>query len=291
MPIKSRWNSLSRTIRILLGLLLLILLLELFFDLFERMIGTVMLWTNDKRPKVGRLWTEEERDLNGQRQASTRIDSLRTRPAWERYIHSFDDLVAYVTFKTGYQLSRDEFLALYRQLPGEDAGRLVDPALLHELADAPDWNSVRMTRLEDRLQLLFIDAYGQPLRDAQALLLSKEELMQGSRLNANPLYAGRILPGPLFSEALESLPVNLRLQVINDPQKWNEWRQRLICAAIAPVIRHGVVQVGFELSDGGSARIEEMEASELAAGYLVQSINALDPDARYALPGKEESHE
>ncbi|HQI50200.1 MAG TPA: hypothetical protein PLN61_16235, partial [bacterium] len=77
MPTKYRWNSLSRTTRSLLGLLVLVILLEFCFDLFEKIIGQVMLWTNDKRPKVGRLWTEEERDLNGQRQASTRIDSLR----------------------------------------------------------------------------------------------------------------------------------------------------------------------------------------------------------------------
>ncbi|HQI49978.1 MAG TPA: hypothetical protein PLN61_15095, partial [bacterium] len=194
-------------------------------------------------------------------------------------------------FKTGYQLTRDEFLALYRQLPAEDAGRLVDPVLLRDLAGSADWNSVRMTRLDDRLQLLFIDPYGQPLRDAQALLLSKEELMQGSRLNTNPLYTGRLLPGSLFTEALETMPTNLRLQVINDPQKWNDWRQRLICAAVSPAVRHGAVLIGLELTEGGRAVVEEAEASELAASYLVQAINTLNPDVHYAMPEKEESHE
>jgi len=55
MPTKYRWNSLSRTTRSLLGLLVLVILLEFCFDLFEKIIGQVMLWTNDKRPKVGRL--------------------------------------------------------------------------------------------------------------------------------------------------------------------------------------------------------------------------------------------
>ncbi|HPR87244.1 MAG TPA: hypothetical protein PL181_04410 [bacterium] len=291
MSIKSRWNAASRLSRILLGVLLLLALLEIFFDLFEILIGQAMLWTNDKRPKVGRLWTEEERDRTGQQQASTRIDSLRLRPTYERYIHSFDDLVAYVTFKSGLQLTRDEFLALYRQLPGEDAGRLMEPSHLRELADSADWNSIRITRMEDRLQLLFVDSFGQPLRDAQALILTREELLGGSQLNANPLYAGRILPGPLFAEALESLPAHLQLQVINDPQKWSEWRQRLTCAAIAPVIRHNTIMVALELTEAGSTTLQEMEASELAVGYLIKAINDLNPDSRYVQPEKEENHE
>jgi hypothetical protein len=291
MSIKSLWQSLTLSTRIILGLICLLLVFELFFDIFEIAIGQVMLWTNDRRPKIGRLWTEEARDLDGQQQASSRIDSLRLQPAYERYIHSFDDLVAYVAFKSGFMLSRDEFLSLYRLLPGEDAGRLMDPMALGKLANSPDWSSVKMAQNGDKLQLLFLDPFGQPLLDSGVLLLSEAELMQASHLHENPLYTERTIPAPLFVSALESLPPNLRLQVINDPLKWNEWRQKLISAAIAPTVQHGSVKVALEVTEEGKATVHEIEASLLAAEYLIRAINQLNPDNLYEMPVAEENDE
>lgn len=148
-----------------------------------------------------------------------------------------------------------------------------------------------MEKNEDQLQLLFIDPYGQPLYTSQIVLLSAAELMQDSHLEDNPLYAGRTLPAPLFITALESLPQNLRLQVINDPQKWQEWRQRLIAAAIAPQTLHGSVTIALEFVQAGGVTVQELEASELAVEYLVNAINELSPDTRFRSPAKEDDHE
>lgn len=291
MSLISRWKGLNRTARTAIMLATLIVVLELLFNIIEVTIGWFMLWTNESRPKVGRLWVEEERDQTGRQQASTHIDSVRLQPAYERYIHSLDDLAAYVAFKSGFALSREDFLALYRSLPGEDAGRLVEPELLGRLAEADAWGSVKLDKNEDKLQLLFLDFYGQPLHSAQIVLLSAAELMQESHLADNPLYAGRTIPAPLFVTALESLPVNLRLQVVNDPQKWQEWRQRLIAAAVATRIAHGSVTVALEIVQDGSVTVQEIQASELAVEYLINAINALSPETHYSCPGKEEDHE
>ena len=90
---------------------------------------------------------------------------------------------------------------------------------------------------------------------------------------------------------MESLPVNLRLQVVNDPQKWQEWRQRLIAAAVATRIAHGSVTVALEIVQDGSVTVQEIQASELAVEYLINAINALSPETHYSCPGKEEDHE
>ncbi|HNY92828.1 MAG TPA: hypothetical protein PKM23_14995 [bacterium] len=291
MSLISRWKGLNHAARIVTGLAALVILLEFLFDIVEITIGHIMLWTNDKRPKIGRLWIEEERDQTGRQQASTHIDSVRLQPAYERYIHSLDDLAAYVAFKSGFDLSREEFLALYRSLPGQDAGRLVEPEILSGLAEAGSWASVKLERREDKLQLNFFDPYGQPLHTTQIVMLSAAELMQDSRLEDNPVYAGRTIPAPLFVTALESLPQNLRLQVINDPQKWQEWRQRLIAAAVAPRIVHGSVTIALEIVQAGGVSVQEMEASELAVEYLINALNELSPDTHYSSPNKEDEHE
>ena len=291
MSLKSRWKTLSTATQITLGVLSALAILEIFFNIIEVTIGQIMLWTNDKRPKIGRLWTEEERDRTGQQQASTRIDSLRMRPVYERYIHSFDDLVAYVAFKTGFSLSRDEFLSLYRALPGEDAARLIDPLILQEFGQSNDWSSVKMTNQQDTLLILLLDPYGQPLFNTQVRLISEEEMMQESHLDENPNYANRTLPAPLFISAFETLPQNLRLQVINSPLKWQDWRQKLISAAIAPTVSHGSVLVALEITEAGSVVVHEMQASELAVGYLVKAINQINPDQRYEVPSREQTHD
>jgi hypothetical protein len=291
MSLKTRWTYLSLTSRIALGLMAILLMLEGIFDIFEIMIGQVMLWTNDKRPKVGRLWTEEERDLNGQQQASSRIDSLRLQPAHQRYIRSLDDLAAYLAFKSDLTLPRDEFISLYRSLPPEDAGKLIDPIILRDLAQRGNWSSIKLTHGEEKMLLLFLDAYGQPLLDASVMLLTPADLAIPSNLEKNALYTDRIIAAPVFVAAYNSLPQRIQLQIVNDPQKWREWSVKLISAAIAPRMNHGTVMVALEVAEAGSASLHQVEASELAVGYLINAINDFLPKGSYDMPAKEGGHE
>ena len=291
MSLMSRWKSLSRSTRAAIGTMALLLLLEGFFDIFEIAIGKVMSWTNDKRPKVGRLWTEEERDLSGQQLASTRIDSLRQLPAHQRHIRTLDDLAAYLAFKSDLSLTRDDFLMLYRNLPGEDAGRLIDPIILRDLALSGSWNSVKMSHGEDRLTLLFLDPYGQPVLDSHILLAPKADTVQVSHLAENPLFAGRTLPAMIFASAYNSLPRRLQLQIINDPQKWKAWSVSLITAAISPRVSQGAVTVALEVAEAETTAIHEVQASEMAAGYLIDAINKMSPNSSFQQAAKENDNE
>lgn len=291
MPLAVHWSQIKTGHKITLGVLALLVLLEGRFDIAEITLGQFMLWTNSKRPQVGRLWIEEKRDLDGQSRATTLIDSLRQQPLHERYIRSLDDLAAYLAYKSELQLSSREFLELYRAMPAVDAGRIMDPVLLRELADAGTWNSVKFTDGHEKIWLLFLDAYGQPLYDTGVLLGSPAALAEESHLADHPEYQRRLIAADRFRAAYTSLPQHLQMQIINDPRKWQEYDTRLIAAAISPWIRSGSVTVALEIAQAGAAAITELQASELATAYLIAALNQADPDLHYELPRKEREHE
>lgn len=291
MPLADHWPQFTRGRKITLGVIAFLVLLEGRFDIAEIILGQFMLWTNNKRPQVGRLWTEEKRDLDGQTKATTLIDSLRQQPLHERYIRSLDDLAAYLAYKSGLQLSRREFLELYRTLPAADAGRIMDPILLRELATTGNWNSVKLTDGGEKIWLLFLDAYGQPIFDTGVLLGSPAALAEESHLADQPGYQHRLIAADRFRAAYTSLPVHLQMQIINDPRRWQEYDPRLIAAAVSPWIRNGAVTIALEIAQAGSATITEMQASELATAYLIAALNQADPDLHYELPRKEQEHE
>ncbi len=292
MPLVTRVLEYFKKHKVILIPVLLFVLLEALFDIIEVTIGQLMLWSNERRPKVGRLWTEEERDQQGQRQALSRIDSLRQTPEHLRYIHTLDDLVAFLAYKSNLWISRNDFLAIYRNLPAEEAARLIDPFILKDLADNSAWYSVRLNQAEQKLILLFSDPFGQPLLDQHVYLDPNSRKLLPPRLQADPDFQGRIVDREVFIRAFENLPIRLQLQIVNDPHKWAAWEPRLLQVGISPVVKDGAVLMTFEVAASDSTQLVALQASEMAAAYLVTAINATAPQTYgLSLPAREVSHE
>ncbi len=292
MPIVTKCVEFCKKYKVLFIALMVLFFLEGVFDILEITIGQFMLWTNDKRPKVGRLWTEEERDQEGQRQATTRIDSLRQQPIHLRYIHSLDDLIAFLAYKSNLSMSKYDFLSIYRNFPAEEAAQLVDPYILKDLSENSAWYSVRLTQAEHKLVLLFMDPFGQPLLDRYVYLDPHSRHLLPPRLQENPLFAGRIVDRETFLAAYEKLPVRLQLQIINNPQKWEEWEPKLLQAGISSNVTEGSVIVALEVVSPDSTEVYSLQASELAVGYLITGINEVAPQSYgLSMPVKEVAHD
>nr|HPI74366.1 hypothetical protein [bacterium] len=72
---------------------------EALFDVAEILVGQVMKGTNALRPKTGRLWLEEEKDLAGQQQVLLIVDSLSNNPFRSGPLNSLEELTAYLHYK------------------------------------------------------------------------------------------------------------------------------------------------------------------------------------------------
>lgn len=275
--------------KIFLGILILLVISEAFFDVFEIAIGWMMLKTNEYRPKVGRLWKAEEKDQAGQSHVTTLIDSLSQIPTYFRKIKNLDDLHSYLVFKSFLLLSTEEFITLYRSFPSNEATRLLDSVLLYDLMQDSNWRSIRLSSSDDKISLLFLDPYGQPILDAYAFVGDITDGTGQGQLQNDLDFAVRIIPGRLFLVAYDGLDKNMQMQIINDPRLITRWRERLVQVGIAAKVQNGSVAIAIETLSGGGTEIAKLEASEIAINYLIQAINDLLPsDKLISLPEKEE---
>ncbi len=289
MRMVSFLKNLPRGAKIILIIVIILLLLEAVFDLFEILVGQVMVATNDYRPKIGRLWREEEKDEVGQSKVSSLLDSLSQIPTFYRKIRNLQDLRDYLYYKSQLHLSREEFTTLYRTFSSEEAGRLMDASMLYDLSQISDWQSVRLTYADDKVTMLFLDSYGQPIWNTYAFIGDLTHLDGQGQLQNDVQFRGRIVEGRLFSLAYEKLNYQLRLQIINNPRLYELWRNRLLQVGIAPKARSGTVEVAFEVIKGAGTEIIKMQASELAVSYLLVEINQIAPGGQtISMPEKED---
>jgi len=265
---------------------------EIFFDLGEVVLGHLMQASNPFRPKVGRLWIEEEKDLAGQQQVTSIVDSLSNHPFRSGPIHTLEDLAAYLNYKNRIVVSRDDFLNLYAALPDSEAQLLLDPLQLEALREDLSWQSTSLMSGEGQMTVIFNDSYGQPMLVTHPIgpvlptILPENTLP--SLLEADERYKDRTIKPPLFLAAYHHLPKRYQLQVINDPvfiaRNPSDW----VMIAIAPYVRNGSVTLICEIKQEGMNTLHTFQASELAIHYLIQAIAQLSDQQTKLTPPKRE---
>ncbi|MBN2355342.1 hypothetical protein JXO59_04475 [candidate division KSB1 bacterium] len=290
MRLLNRLKKITLRSKILIGLLIVLLLLEFLFDVFEIAIGMIMLQTNEYRPKVGRLWKEEEKDEAGQSKVITLLDSLSQIPTVHRKIKSLDDLRDYLAYKSHLLMPREEFITLYQAFPTDEAVRLLDSSLLYDLTQRSRWQTIRLSLSDDKISMLFLDSYGQPILDALAYVGDITHVDGRSHLQDDPAFRGRTIPGDLFIMAYQNLDRNMRLQIINDPRLYDIWQERVIQVGVARVVQNGSVTLAFEVMNGAGSSITRLQGSELAVSYLIEAVNQIAPaEQKISEPIKEDT--
>ncbi|HPN34665.1 MAG TPA: hypothetical protein PK843_09130 [bacterium] len=263
---------------------------EALFDVAEILVGQVMKGTNALRPKTGRLWLEEEKDLAGQQQVLLIVDSLSNNPFRSGPLNSLEELTAYLHYKNFLRLQREDFLSLYQALPDSDARRLVDAQALAALMSSSAWQSVNLISSDGQMTLIFNDSNNQPLLVTQPFAPPPPEVEPSvtSQLQQDGRFSGRLVEPAHFLAAYQRLPRRLQLQVINDPAFMEKKAEEWVMVAIAASLRSGSVTLACEVREEQSSVIHTFQASELAIGYLIQEINVLRRGAEpLALPSKE----
>ena len=284
---KKKFSLTRRAVLLWTGLVLL-LVLEASFDIFERAVGVYMYVINPFRPQVGRLWTEEEKDQAGAQQISSIVDNLRPDSSIATTIRDLEDLKALLSVRESITISQEEFLRFYRMLPTDQARKIIDPLLLLDLYRAGNWHSVRLFPAGDQIGIYFLDGSGQMLIESYLVAAGQsgptEIAGSSGQLDNDPRFKGRIVKAEDFYNAFDKLSQSYRLQIINDPYKLIQWGANLIRVGVSPVVESGVVTIAFEIKSDDRLKIYEIQASEIAAGYLIAEINALGTVPPLKLP-------
>ena len=264
---------------------------ELFFDVFEVAIGQLLQATNPIRPKVGRLWDEEKKELSG----DVAMDSLFSQTAEDTLqtlqIFSIADLHSLLLLQNQVQMKRKDFMVFYRLVAPKTAKILLDPLKFLELEKNQDWQSVEFLHNESRISIYFLDGYGQLLYEQYLHINDFDDnsnTLMLSTLDSDPEFHNRTISADLFFQAFLKLPSLYRLQIINDPYKLVNWGDDLIRIGISSRVNMGSVEIAFEVGTGTQTRVYRLGASEIAVGYLIANINKLDESVNISLPKPQE---
>jgi hypothetical protein len=277
-----------------LALLLVAVALVLAFDLVEIIVGNFMQLTNRVRPEIGRFWIEE----NKQSEGSTSIEALERETGVDSTlvfsVESFPELKSMLSRRPTISMGREDFLTLYRKFTPERARQLIDPMILYDMSRNAAWKKVRLSLEGNRLHIYFYDGFGQLLwnKDTDFSTDNFKPNKVTSRLSQSSLFEDRVIDAALFLKAFDNLSTQNRLQIVGDLYKLIEWEKNLAFVGISPYVHNGTVEIAFERYQNYQTQIDTLQASEIAAAYLIQQINQLNPEISLRSPvEKENNHE
>jgi hypothetical protein len=152
-----------------------LLALEYYGKIFERGIGHYLKWQNHKRPQLGRIWERDRENMVAQ----SKIESIRSvldlQEESAESIQSFKQLFERVEPAFPLAVSRQQFLKLYYDFPGQWSERIISPYELIEIDATKKWDRVLLKRFGPWITLGFMDFQRQPIKE---IFLSEETLVE-----------------------------------------------------------------------------------------------------------------
>jgi hypothetical protein len=199
------------------------LFLEFYTNLFEKSVGYYLKWQNHKRPQLGRMWERDRQSLVAQ----AKIKSIRTSLDLQREtalgITSFKNLFEGLSPGFPLIISREKFLQLYYDFPGQWSEHIISSYDLVDLDSKKNWDRVFLKRFGPWITLQFIDRKNIPLHE---LFLSIDTLfeVQATRtvkrgtLEEAKIPENRIFPISEFLPVLKSLDASTQKAVFPEPR-------------------------------------------------------------------------
>ena len=125
---------------LMLALLIICLLaLEYYGKIFEKGIGHYLKWQNYKRPQLGRIWERDRENMVAQRKIESIRSVLDLQEESAESIQSFKQLFERVEPAFPLAVSRQQFLKLYYDFPGQWSERIISPYELIEIDATKKW--------------------------------------------------------------------------------------------------------------------------------------------------------
>ena len=151
------------------------LFLEFYTNLFEKSVGYYLKWQNHTKPQLGRMWERDRQSLV----ALAKIKSIRSSLDLQREtalgITSFKHLFEGLSPGFPLIISREKFLQLYFDFPGQWSEQIISSYDLVDLDSQKNWDRVFLKRFGPWITLQFIDRQNIPLHE---LFLSIDTLLE-----------------------------------------------------------------------------------------------------------------
>ena len=264
--------------------------LEFHTNLFEKSVGYYLKWQNHKRPQLGRMWERDRQSLVAQAKIKSIRSSLDLQEETALGITSFKHLFEGISPGFPLVVSREKFLQLYYDFPGQWSEQIISSYDLIDLDSKKIWDRVFLKRFGPWITLQFIDRQNIPMHE---LFLSVDTLfeVQATRtvkrgtLEDSKFTANRIFPISEFLPVLKSLDAITQKAVFPEPRwflgkNYHVTRVGISDFSAGELAQHllfgveydtdyytGVllIPVPIELADNMMSQIEKADLSDLGA--------------------------
>ncbi len=283
--LKEKKSEPKTRIAVIAVALFVFLLAEIFFDVVEIAVGRLLLLTNPIRPRVGRLWEEDQKEQTGIEELNAATETGQDVSA--QPLRSLEDLQAVLSIRNSMSMTREEFKEFYKSIPIKQAKQILDPLDFIELDRTADWRNTQLSLSGNQLVIYFLDGYDEPIKQVHFAIDAGAEVVEEagqSSLDQSEKFKGRVVAADVFFQAFDQLPRSFRLQIINDPYKLVQWGASLVRVGISLFIDDDGVEIIFEVKDETGVKHYSMYASEIAVEYLINELNAIEGAPKLQMP-------
>ena len=172
--------------------------LEFYTNLFEKSVGYYLKWENHKRPQLGRMWDRDRQSLVAQAKIKSIRSSLNLQEETALGISSFKHLFEGISPGFPLVVSREKFLQLYYDFPGQWSEQIISSYDLIDLDSKKIWDRVFLKRFGPWITIQFIDRQNIPIHElflsvdtlfeVQATRTVKRGTLEDSRFTANRIF-------------------------------------------------------------------------------------------------------
>ena len=148
--------------------------IELYTNLFEKSVGYYLKWQNHKRPQLGRMWERDRQSLIAQAQIQSIRSSLNTQEENTSNISSLKQLFEDVAPGFPLVVTREKFIQLYFDFPGQGSGLIMSSYDLANLDSKKIWDRILLKRFGPWITLQFLDKKNIPIHE---IFLSVDTIM------------------------------------------------------------------------------------------------------------------
>jgi hypothetical protein len=275
------WLKRSFSMRPLTFVLVLILLLvlEFRFDWMEKALGSYLATTNPKRPETGLIWETAHNTQQAQNSLDEITVDRETVQRNARNASDLSDIASLITDGQSVMISPDHFRALYMKMAPSIASQILSPIELLRLLGESRWERTYIRKFGERLNIYLIDQDNRVLReivvpDSTLVQIERRQTVFEGSLEEWGAKPGDIVPAERFFSALESLPDDVRVDILAQPERILGESGRPVRVGFSSQLQTIWVDIGFELEEGSQKRVVVVTAREWATWRLRSALAA-----------------
>lgn len=206
--------------------------LEFYFHVFERAVGAYLKWQNHNRPQLGRMWDRDRQSIVAQHKIESILSSQGLREQSTDSLESIGQLFQFLNSSPSLVVSREKFLSLYYDYPGQWARRVIPPFDLIKIDARDNWSRVLFTRSGKWVSISFLDRNNAPISEMHLSLETLAEIqstrtIQKGRLEEVGMKPDRIFSFAEFISVLRTLDSASQKALFPDPRWFLERNYRV----------------------------------------------------------------